>query len=75
MEHSPSASDGQDIPPILWNPNVHYRVHNSLLPVRTLNQINQVHALSTHFLNINFNITLQSTPRFSKLILSFRFPH
>jgi hypothetical protein len=49
MEHSPSASDGQEIPHILWNPNVHYRVHNSPLPVRTLNQINPVHALSTHF--------------------------
>jgi len=55
MEHSPSASDGQEFPRILWNPNVHYCVHHSHLPVRTLNQINSVHALSSHFFKIRFN--------------------
>ena len=75
MEYSPSASDGQEISRILCNPNVHYRVPNSPLPVRTLKHINPFHALSTYFLKINFNVTSQSTPRFSKLTLSSRFPH
>jgi hypothetical protein len=49
IEQSPSLeanrfSARQEIPPHLWNPNVHYRSHNRLPPVPILSHINSVHS-------------------------------
>jgi hypothetical protein len=79
MEQSPSwdakrFSASQEIPHILWNPNVHYRIHNSPPPVPILSQFDPVQNSTSQYLKIHLNIVLPSTPGFS-WSLSPRLPH
>ena len=60
-----SSSASQEIPRILWNLTVHYRVHKSPPPVHNLRQINPIYASPFRFLEIYFNIILSSTPSYS----------
>jgi len=80
MEHNYSSRadhscTSQQIPRILWHPNVRYRIHNSSPLVPVVSQINTLHTLTTDLFHINVNIILPSTPRPSKFSLSRRIPH
>ena len=72
MEHSPSweanrFSASQEIPRIVWNPKVHYRIHRCPPPIPILSQLDPARTPISHFLKI-----VTSTPGSPKWSLSLR---
>ena len=70
-----SSTASKEITHILWNPNVHCRVHNSPPPVPALSQIIPVHAFPLYYSKVHLNIILQFTLRSCEFSLYFSFPH
>jgi hypothetical protein len=78
MERSPSwetnsHSANQEIPHLLWNSKIHYRVDKSPSLVRILSQIHPVHNLPSCFSEILFDIIPESMPCSSDCSPPFRF--
>jgi len=67
------SSTSQEIPSILWNSKVHYRIHRHL----SLSWARSIQSMLPHssLLKIHFHIVLLSTLRSSKLSVSLRSPH
>jgi hypothetical protein len=80
MKQSPSweanrFAASQEIPHILWNPQVHNRFHKCPPPVSIMSQIIIVHTPTSHFLKIRLNTNLPSTPGSPQWPLFLRFSH
>jgi len=72
---SHNSTSSQEIPRILDNSMIHYRIHNNPPLVPVLSQINPVYALLSAFLKVHIKIILPLTHMSSKWSTSLRFPH
>jgi hypothetical protein len=67
-----SHSASPEIIRLLWNLNVHYRIHNSQPLAPILSQTNSVHMYPKYFPNVHYNKILPSTPIYISSDLFFQ---
>ena len=74
MLHELLTTSCQEITCILWNPRIHYHVHNSPPPDSVLCQINPFHALPTNFFKSVLILSPHQCLGFPSIICLSRFP-
>ena len=75
LEKLTGFAANQEIPRILWNPEVRYCTHKHPPPVPILSQPYPVPTTPSHFLKIHLNIILPSMSWSPQWSLSLSFPH
>jgi hypothetical protein len=65
----------QELPSVLWNPKVHYRLHKSPSPVPILSRIDPISTIPSYLSKIHFNIVHPPTSWSSHWSLSFWLSH
>ena len=75
LEKLTGFAASQEIPRILSNTKVHYRIHKCPPPVPILSQLHPAPTTSSHFLQVHLNIILLSTSGSPQWSLSLRLPH